>query len=231
MTEKKAAAGWYADADISDGERYWDGNAWTDKRRTKAEQAAEPTNRTGLLVAAVGIAVAAVSVFLPHLETDTFQTIVDNTMIQNGLGWGILIVGAFASIGLYRRWTSGGRGPSILVFGLLTIAYAVFAGTGDRVQLESTGPLAVSSLRDTASPGIGIYVAGIGGLIMALGGAMIAGYLGASSTKPAVVTSAASKKCPDCAEMVLADANVCKHCGHRFAAVAAADTGAAEGPG
>jgi len=26
-----------------------------------------------------------------------------------------------------------------------------------------------------------------------------------------------SKKCPDCAELVRADARVCKHCGHRFA--------------
>jgi hypothetical protein len=27
----------------------------------------------------------------------------------------------------------------------------------------------------------------------------------------------ATKKCPDCAEAVLADARVCKHCGYRFA--------------
>jgi ribosomal protein L37AE/L43A len=27
-----------------------------------------------------------------------------------------------------------------------------------------------------------------------------------------------TKKCPDCAETILADANVCKHCGYRFAA-------------
>jgi len=26
-----------------------------------------------------------------------------------------------------------------------------------------------------------------------------------------------TKKCPDCAETILADAHVCKHCGYRFA--------------
>jgi hypothetical protein len=31
---------------------------------------------------------------------------------------------------------------------------------------------------------------------------------------------ATTKKCPDCAETVLADARVCKHCGYRFAPAA-----------
>ena len=33
--------------------------------------------------------------------------------------------------------------------------------------------------------------------------------------------AATHKKCPDCAEMVLADAHVCKHCGFRFDAAQA----------
>src|SRR4051812_19221764 len=32
----------------------------------------------------------------------------------------------------------------------------------------------------------------------------------------------ATKPCPDCAETVLADARVCKHCGYRFAPIPAA---------
>ncbi len=34
---------------------------------------------------------------------------------------------------------------------------------------------------------------------------------------PAKVPTRATKKCPDCAETVLSDAHVCKHCGYRFA--------------
>jgi Uncharacterised protein family UPF0547 len=40
-----------------------------------------------------------------------------------------------------------------------------------------------------------------------------------ASDAPAVA-KAATKKCPDCAESILADANVCKHCGYRFAPAA-----------
>ena len=32
--------------------------------------------------------------------------------------------------------------------------------------------------------------------------------------------SSATKKCPDCAETILAAARVCKHCGYRFAPIA-----------
>ena len=31
------------------------------------------------------------------------------------------------------------------------------------------------------------------------------------------VSRGAHKKCPDCAELVLVEARVCKHCGYRFA--------------
>ncbi|PZU23807.1 MAG: hypothetical protein DI589_05930 [Shinella sp.] len=39
-----------------------------------------------------------------------------------------------------------------------------------------------------------------------------------ADTSPTLV--AASKKCPDCAEIILVDAKVCKHCGFRFSPVA-----------
>jgi len=40
---------------------------------------------------------------------------------------------------------------------------------------------------------------------------------------PAKVATSATKKCPDCAETVLADARVCKHCGYRFAPAASSE--------
>jgi hypothetical protein len=33
---------------------------------------------------------------------------------------------------------------------------------------------------------------------------------------PSSVSPATRKKCPDCAELVLVEARVCKHCGYRF---------------
>ena len=36
------------------------------------------------------------------------------------------------------------------------------------------------------------------------------------SVMPALADPDKMKKCPECAETVLKDAKVCKHCGHRF---------------
>lgn len=41
--------------------------------------------------------------------------------------------------------------------------------------------------------------------------------VGRGNGNPASLPSQAQKKCPDCAEFVLAEARVCKHCGYRFA--------------
>jgi ribosomal protein S27E len=72
---------------------------------------------------------------------------------------------------------------------------------------------------------IGIYVAGAGVAAAFVGSVMLF-----QSAKQALDASdeeladssgpqrgqAPTKKCPDCAETILADAKVCKHCGYRF---------------
>lgn len=115
---------------------------------------------------------------------------------------------------------SSGFGPrrvepyGVLIAGLFGIAYAIYAGTGERLELQSVGPLSgFNATTDTASPGVGVYAAGIGGALIALGGALLAGWgVGGHSAEDVRRT----KKCPDCAETVQADARVCKHCGFRF---------------
>ena len=47
---------------------------------------------------------------------------------------------------------------------------------------------------------------------------LVRGRSSESATPPSVATVGVThKKCPDCAELVLIEARVCKHCGHRFA--------------
>jgi len=48
---------------------------------------------------------------------------------------------------------------------------------------------------------------------------LIVGRTGKTASGPA--SAATNKKCPDCAEFVLCEARVCKHCGYRFDGVAA----------
>ena len=221
---QKSPAGWFPNPE-GGGERFWDGEQWTDQYRGRPESSDQPedelveVSRAGTALAAVGTTVLFISVFLPHLESDTFMQIVDNSMIQNGLGWGPIIVAILAAVALFRTWNQRKLTKSLLVAGALAIAYAVYAGTGERLELQGVGPGSGRfGFSDTASPGLGVYAAGIGGLLMALGGALLAGwnFQGAGASSPKASGDAGTKTCPDCAESILGDARVCKHCGYRF---------------
>ncbi|MEY8013784.1 zinc ribbon domain-containing protein [Mycobacterium servetii] len=74
--------------------------------------------------------------------------------------------------------------------------------------------------------GIAIYVAGAGVAAASVGSLMLLRIAtqALEAADDELVDSwtsqnveAKTKKCPDCAETVLADARVCKHCGYRFA--------------
>ena len=94
-----------------------------------------------------------------------------------------------------------------------------------RVELhhrpDSNKDLTLTTACTTASPGIGLYLAGVGGGLLALGGV----YLHAAAPTPSsgaqtrveVASAREMKRCPDCAEDVMAEARICKHCGFRFA--------------
>jgi hypothetical protein len=126
-----------------------------------------------------------------------------------------------AAAATYRTYQQQSKTWTVLVIGVIGIGLAVYAGTGERLELTSASPgnRLFGNVRETASPGVGIYAAGAGGLLVAYGGALLAGWgiWPGGSQLPARRT----KRCPDCAETVLADARVCKHCGHHFDSEAA----------
>ena len=70
---------------------------------------------------------------------------------------------------------------------------------------------------EDASPGIGVYATGIGGLLLVIGGWQLFSIRLPQHSSPRQSDERReTKPCPDCAESVLAEANVCKHCGYRF---------------
>jgi DNA-directed RNA polymerase subunit RPC12/RpoP len=77
-----------------------------------------------------------------------------------------------------------------------------------RTTTSSLLDLPLSAL---ARIGIGVYVAGAGGLITALGGIVMR-----QSPLADTLEGEPTIRCPDCAETILAAAHVCKHCGHRL---------------
>jgi Uncharacterised protein family UPF0547 len=172
-------------------------------------------NRAGIGLTIVGAVLMVIAVFLPRVESQQFFRVADNTLIQSGDGWVFVGLAVIAAAATYRTYQQQSKTWTVLVLGLLGIALAIYEGTGERLVLTSLADNSLfNSVRETASPGVGIYAAGAGSLLVAYGGALLAGWgiWPGGSQLPARRT----KQCPDCAETVLADARVCKHCGYQF---------------
>jgi phage FluMu protein Com len=184
-----------------------------------------------------GAAVMAVATFLPLYEpAGLFRMVQENSLIQHG-GW-IIVVAAIgiASSGYRARY--GKRWYVPLGIALFVAAgLALFAMDKSHRTLYPVNPL--NGTIDSSGPGtvaefgLGIYVAGLGIAMVGVGSRMLRQIpdegLDPLEAAWAGGAGASSKKCPDCAETILADAHVCKHCGYRFPAANLEATTSAEG--
>lgn len=152
----------------------------------------------------------AISAFLPLVEpTGTFRMVEHNTLIQRG-GWMLIALALGIAASGYR--VSQGRWKARWVPIVLCVIAGLIVLSANDKDLRTIYPVGPDGNPITTQPGtvanlgIAIYVAGAGVAAAFIGSVML---LRSRQTK--------TKKCPDCAETVLADANVCKHCGYRFA--------------
>lgn len=117
----------------------------------------------------------------------------------------------------YRAYKQGRKTVATIVLGAAAAAYATFQGTSDELltlySIDESGSPDLFGETERASPSVGIYLAGVGGLMAVAGGFQMRG--GPARTEGAEGPER-TKTCPDCAETVLAAARVCKHCGSRF---------------
>jgi hypothetical protein len=170
---------------------------------------APPDNPLALGLVIVGAVALAISTFLPLVEpTGTFRMVEHNTLIHRG-GWMLIALALGIAASGYR--VSQGRWTARWVPIALCVSTAALIALNDK-DLRTLYPVGPDGNPITtepgivANPGIAIYVAGAGVAAAFIGSVML---LQSRQAK--------TKKCPDCAETVLADANVCKHCGYRFA--------------
>jgi hypothetical protein len=140
-----------------------------------AEPAAERGNALPMLLCVLGALVAIVGAFLPAAKLDfggTSIDLVDNTMVAAGYGIAVIAAAVLgAGIAIWAHLKAAASWLPILL-GAVILAIAVYAGTAG---LEVTPDIATlgadtPQLDDEGDPSTGTFAAGIGGLLMIIGG-------------------------------------------------------------
>src|SRR6516165_10182846 len=185
-----------------------------------------PGNPLALGLVIVGAAVMAIAAFLPLDEpVSTLRMVQSNTLIQHG-HWGIVALAVGIAAGGFWASQRDGKWPLPVVLCLFAAADVILWFTDK--DMRTLYPVRPDGTLDTSQPGtvadlgIALYVAGAGVAVALVGTLMLrqqeraAKATAAEDDGPLVAareTARTTKKCPDCAETILADAKVCKHCG------------------
>jgi hypothetical protein len=167
----------------------------------------------------VGAAALAIACFLPFDEpTGSFRMVSQNTLVQMGDWWLIGLALGIAGSG-YRAYQYN-RAEWWVPLILSIIGAVVSIGLASDKDMRTLYPMHPDGTVDTSNPGtlvslgVAIYVAGAG-LAAALLGSFGLSQSARQDRPDEFVERAladrATKKCPDCAETILTDANVCKH--------------------
>jgi len=197
-------------------------------------------NSAGVGLTIAGAVAAIVSIFLPVVQPPAgLISIQSNSLVQSsGTGSGValrIVLLAVIALALTYRYHRRGRASwGVIVAGGLLLAGAFYDGNNESLTgvypLDFDGQRILGQGPMTASLGIALYVAGVGGALTIAGGWLMLRHspthepaADAADGTDGVETTPETKSCPDCAETVLAAANVCKHCGYRFDEQAAPD--------
>jgi hypothetical protein len=183
------------------------------------------SNPLALGMILVGAATMTLATFLPLDEpTGLFRMVRDNTLIQSG-GWLLIAVAIGIAAAGFRASQKPGQWVAPVVLCVLAAGGVTlwFLDT----SMRTLYPIGADGTPDTSQPGtvaalgIALYVAGAGVAIALVGSLMLRQSAhGDPDSLEAAWSAAPTKKCTDCAETILADAKVCKHCGYRFAVIA-----------
>jgi hypothetical protein len=184
------------------------------------EEGSYAINPSWTAVAVLGGVLLAVASFLPLDEPGrSLGGVRSNTLVQHGEWW-LLIGGAVVVAAALRSYTDGRReeATSVMVLGVIAAVLVVYFAQDK--ALRTLYPLNGAGEADSSATGtvvplaIAIYVAGAGALLAVVGGRGM--RQSARMADVDVAEATRTKRCPDCAELVLTGARVCKHCGYRF---------------
>jgi hypothetical protein len=144
----------------------------------------EEANRPGMALALAGALVMAVAVFLPRANGHLFARQVEkNMLIQSGNGWLFIVFAVLIATSVYRIHRNAERyrsAAAVFLVAIIATGLAIYDGTGRR--FEPNVAVIVRVTENTPpppyikGPGIGIYGAGVGGLLALVGGVWIMGW-------------------------------------------------------
>ena len=121
-------------------------------------------------VVAVGALVMLVAVFLPRFESNTFFRVAQNTLIQGSGGWYFIGIAVWVSGSAWFAYNRHARSWQPSILGGVAVGLAIYYGTNKGsltlCAVDPSSGLACSK----ASPGVGIYAAGVGGALALIGG-------------------------------------------------------------
>ena len=155
------------------------------RQETLARVANEPSTRLArkdvspiaFAITVIGAAIMLIAVFLPRVESNTFLRVAQNTLIQSGGGWWFVGLAVAITGSAWFAYQSHDGNPGPLIAGLVGIGFAIYYGTAKAsltlCPVNSSAANALGIGCSKASPGIGIYAAGVGGVLAVLGGIQI----------------------------------------------------------
>lgn len=135
-----------------------------------AEQETVDVTPLSLGIALVGAGLMLLAVFLPQLESSTYAQIEKNTLIQNGDGWWFILLAVLSAGAAYRAFHQQRRTFAPVVFGVIGIGIAVYYGTAHSQRRLCSAASGFTSNCTLATPSIGVYAAGVGAFLVAVGG-------------------------------------------------------------
>jgi hypothetical protein len=138
---------------------------------TAAAETGYAITPVSLGIGLVSAALMLISVFLPHVESGTFATVEKNTLIQSGDGWIFILLAVAIAGAVWRAYYSDRRSVGTGIFGLIAIGVAIYDGTNKSALTLCPVSPAATQLGvgcSTASPGVGIYMAGVAGALAAI---------------------------------------------------------------
>jgi len=180
-------------------------------------------NVIGTITATLGVLLLIIADFLPLVQTPPgFTRIQSNSLVQHE-GWALILLGIGIVAAELRLFITGRRAYAwvALALSLVCAALVAFAAQDKSLRtlyaLNFSGEAQAPERTTVVAPfDVAIYLAAVGAGLAVIGGIELVRGV---KFGPRRLTRA-TKRCPECAETVLAEARLCKHCGYRFPALA-----------